>query len=303
LRLGEKFHADYVAAKAKGDPFVPLRAAFEANARAGLLSPDVSLVLSYVLCGSDAEYCRFLLSSMLLFLPAGDRVPTHNWLLSQHMDSGVRHAHGAAIERLHVPLWPPEAAGADALNAKLLRGATTEPAGSGHLAEPLLGDLAHDAAPRGAGFLPVTDATGATVGAVEVSPVERACDDLRQQIQQLQRRLSEIERPATRQQQPRGQQQYPPQQTRDRGRQQQQQLPSQQQPRQQPPATNSRRSRQRQQQTVSGYGVDDPFDALMPSSWVAQQPPAQPQQPTQIAAPPHPQSLLPPPPPPRMPGF
>jgi hypothetical protein len=193
IRLGGKFTEDFEAARAKGDdPFKPLLAHFESNARAGLLSPESSLVLSYVLYAQDSSFGRYMLASLLLYVPHDQRLPTHNWLLAQQLDSGMKHAVGAQIEQLRFPLFPPNAQGADTLNAKLMRGDPTALAvGHGrssdgmYTADPLFTD---GRTATGAGALPLQQLQDGSY-AVDTAPIEHAfgaeIEKLRRDIQRL----------------------------------------------------------------------------------------------------------------------
>ena len=109
-RLVDRFVTDF---SASADPFAALRASFEANAKAGLISTDTSLVLSYVLYTRDPNLGRYLLASLLLNVPQEQRLATHNWALAQEMESSRKFALGENIARLTAPLWPPQCAGAD----------------------------------------------------------------------------------------------------------------------------------------------------------------------------------------------
>ena len=238
-RLWDRFTADY---SASADPFAALRTSFEANARAGLISTETSLVLSYVLYTTDPNLGRFLLASLLLNVPQEQRLATHNWALAQEMESSRKFALGDNIARLTAPLWPPQCAGADTLNAKLLRACD----GSGEAPAFSPGGLV-----SGAGWLPVQQQGDGAYG-VETAPLDAIIkgelDSLRAEIRALR----------TQQQQPvrgrrggggggRGQQFQDPQQYQHqqyRGQQQQQQPYHQQQqqyPQQHQPYTRERR--------------------------------------------------------------
>jgi hypothetical protein len=186
LRMIKKFNEDYTSAP---DPFSALKATFESNSKAGLISAESSLVLSYVLYASDSTFGRYLLACLLLYVPTAERLPTHNWALAQQMDNGYKHAVGAAIEKLRQPLFPPNAAGAETLNAKLLRG---EACSGGEGAEKTFSD---EPLITGGGWLPMQQGTDGTYG-VETAPLDAAIktelDNFRKEMQQQLQRIGRI---------------------------------------------------------------------------------------------------------------
>ena len=242
-RLMDRFTAEFASASADGkDPFAPLRAAFEANAKAGLISTDVSLVLSYTLfTQNNPDLGRFLLASLLLSVQPDQRLPTHNWHMAGHMDQAVKYSVGACIDKLTAPLWPPHCTGADTLNAKLLRSAQDfgQVAGGG---TNFSTEFSITGGPLGGGWLAVNQQQDGAYG-VDTMALEHAIAQeynpqiarLKEEIKNLHRRRQEPQLPPQYQQQPQQQQQqYSPQ------RQQQQQqrgLPQQISPQQQPSFT------------------------------------------------------------------
>ena len=176
IRLMDRFTTDF---SASADPFAALRASFEANAKAGLISTDTSLVLSYVLYTRDPNLGRFLLASLLLNVPQDQRLATHNWALAQEMESSRKYALGENIARLTAPLWPPQCTGADTLNAQLLRACD----GSGEAPVFSPGGLV-----AGAGWLPVQQQGDGAYG-VETAPLDAIIkgelDSLRAEIRAL----------------------------------------------------------------------------------------------------------------------
>jgi hypothetical protein len=186
LRLTSRFGAEHAAATAaRKSPFESLRATFSANARAGLLGAEHALVLSYLLYSDSTEYGAFMLANLLLNVPADARLSTHNWSLAQYMDSAQRHSLGARIALLDRPLYPPQAAGADTLNAKLL--AINSGAGS----DPLTAD--DSLLPRvvGAGFAAVGQLPDGT-WAADTTPLEA---ELRRQVEGMERKLASLGHP------------------------------------------------------------------------------------------------------------
>ena len=191
-RLWDRFTADF---SASADPFAALRTSFEANARAGLISTETSLVLSYVLYTTDPNLGRFLLASLLLNVPQEQRLATHNWALAQEMESSRKYSLGDNIARLTAP---PQCVGADTLNAKLLRACD----GSGEAPVFAPGGLV-----SGAGWLPVAQLQDGAYGA-DTAPLDSAIktelDSLRAELHFLKSRVESAQQPQQQQQQYRG---------------------------------------------------------------------------------------------------
>jgi hypothetical protein len=186
-RLTSRFGSEHAAATAAGKkPFESLHATFSANARAGLLGAENALVLSCLLYSDSIEYGAFLQANLLLNVPADARLSTHNWSLAQHMDSAQRPSLGSLIAVLDRPLYPPQAAGADTLNAKLL------PVNTGAGSDPLTADdsccLASEAR---AGFAAVGQLPDGSWDA-DTTPLEA---ELRRQVEGMERKLASLGHP------------------------------------------------------------------------------------------------------------
>jgi hypothetical protein len=190
LRLHSRFVAEHGSAtKAGKSPFDSLRATFMANAKAGLLSAEHALILSYILYAESVEFGGFLLANLLLHVPSDMRLSTHNWCLAQSMENSVKHALGPRIAVLSRPLFPPQAPGSDTLNAKLLTTGDQihggEQPGAGLFSpEPLLPVV-------GAGFVPVGQLPDGS-WAADTSSLE---SELRRQIAGMERKLTMLGHP------------------------------------------------------------------------------------------------------------
>jgi hypothetical protein len=189
LRLHQRFGTEFAAATSSGtDPFDALKTAFIANAKAGLLGPEHTLILSYLLFSESTQYGAFLLANLLLHVPSEARLSTHNWGLAQEMEPTYRHSMGTRIATLDRPLFPPNAPGSDALNAKLL---TALPVGG---ARPDQGELSILPQLTGAGYLAVGQLNDGS-WAADSTPLEA---ELRRQIDGMERKLTSLGYPPRR---------------------------------------------------------------------------------------------------------
>ena len=156
-----------------------LRSEFSARAKAGSLGPLEALIGQYCLYSEDAEYARFMLMSLLLRVPATQRVAVHNWAVAQDMPRATKEAYGDNIAALTIPLYP-YSSSLEVCNTKLLESAVT-PAGG---ADPRWID--------GAGWLPVSQQQDGQYG-VDTAPLDSAIaqelNDLRQQVRELTTRV------------------------------------------------------------------------------------------------------------------
>ena len=249
-RFEARYNADFNAARADSkDPFDPLRRVFENNAAAKLISPESSLVLSYLLFANvDEQYGRYLLACLLLHTPPDERLSVHNWLLAGQMDSATRHSLGGPIERLKLPLYPPAARGADTLNAKLLRSGT-DPVGAGGPEYLFSRDTLLPAVSpaEGAGWIATQTAPDGSTG-VDTTPLDvairAALDGIRAELQDVRQSLHP---------RPQRQQQAPPYVPQLQQQQQQQPYVSRRQQHQDPAMSYMPAAQRQQQQPRQQY--------------------------------------------------
>ena len=227
-----KIAADYATARSSGDTFAALRRSFEAQAKSALFSPQEVMLAQYLLYGDDPTYSCFFLASLLVHVPNQQRIAVHNWSLAQSMDEPTRNTYGEAIARLALPLFPPSATGAEALNTKLLSEELGVAGGGGRADSSLFSKgkpLFTGGRPAGGGVLPVIGSSGTEVGIVDVAPIETAyaaqqhtIDMLRHEVQTLKSGQGQKQRQRQQQQQ-QPLQQYAPSQHQQAPQQQQQQ--------------------------------------------------------------------------------
>ncbi len=233
LQQLQQFEVNFAKAMAEHatDPFVDLRRRFEAAADAGLISPDISMVLAYVLY-APAPHGTYLLASLLLDIPQDQRLTVHNWGQASLMPEAMKMTHGSVIASLKMPLWPPNATDGEHLNAKLLAAASSGSSsikGSGLFAPggviPPGVARGDGVGPAGAGTIPIVQLESGG-WAADTGVVERAFASLRKDFDDLRSDFNNrSRRPVT----------YQPQQAPQLQRHQQPPPPQHQQPyRQQP---------------------------------------------------------------------
>lgn len=97
-----------------------LRSCFVRAAKNGTLSILEVLVGQYLLFASSTEVGAKNLMFLLLNVPPSERMNVHNWTLAQSIPEPVRFSYGSVIEKLGVPLFPPQNEELEGLNEKLL---------------------------------------------------------------------------------------------------------------------------------------------------------------------------------------
>lgn len=187
--------AQYILdAYAHREKWETLRSTFINSAKNGLLTPTEVIAGQYLLFNNgDSEFARFSLASLLLMVPADQRVSVHNWTVAALMPAAIKQANGFAIERLSAagtPIFPPDPE-LTALNAKLF----TEEGIRGGGGDKLFSSRPTFAAGsiKGGGVLPVVQSQeGAPV--VDVTPIEAAYAVQNSQITHLTRMVEQLAR-------------------------------------------------------------------------------------------------------------
>lgn len=173
VRQLRRFASDF--AEGEKPAFDALRAEYAARAKAGSLGALETLVGQYLLYAPDHAYSAFFLMSLLLRVPATQRVALHNWAVAQEMPRATKEAYGDAIAALATPLFP-HCSALEACNTKLLE--STPPSGG---------------APDGAGWLAVSQAASGAYG-VDTAPLDSAIatelEGLRRQVRELSERVA-----------------------------------------------------------------------------------------------------------------
>lgn len=163
IRQVERMQQEWAGGEEKA--MAALQAEFQSRAKNGSLTPTEALIGQYCLFCLDSRYARFMLMSLFLRVPPGQRIPVHNWAIAQDMPRATKEAYGDAICNLTTPLYP-HCAALEAINTRLLQGRKQ--------VEP---DV------EGGGWIPVIqDETGRYGVSLDVSMMENEIKDLRQQL-------------------------------------------------------------------------------------------------------------------------
>jgi len=159
---------------------------FVEYAKTGALTPMEVMIGQYVFLGTDLHTIRTNLFPLLVGVPAEMRVPLHNWWIHSLWPEALQEVHGATVESLALPLFPPDAL--DEMNAKLLKVAASMQ-GGGEEQDPFatLYDLRREngVLHGGAYTEAVVDASGQQVAAVNMEGTDARFVEMQRMLREL----------------------------------------------------------------------------------------------------------------------